>query len=231
MSWIAAIRDDLQELARRLPEKLASLGDPVENAADWQTLIERYPAEWSSLVDLAFARPPVVADEPCVPKARAGAVNLEFVCRTCSAAFATGKARAQHERVKHKRRTYAEDFVGKEPVCPVCAKVFADRLRVVAHLSDTRVRAKHGRPSCTQLLLSGGYPKIQAEVLEAERSLNKAARTQARRQGHTRPVVGFGQHACAPKLSGASQLPRKRMREKTPPDEVEWIWLKSQRIA
>ena len=55
MAWTAAVSNDLEEFARRIPSKVSSLGDPIVNAQVWHELIVAHPVEWKLLVQAAFA--------------------------------------------------------------------------------------------------------------------------------------------------------------------------------
>ena len=81
--------------------------------------------------------------------------DLPFLCEHCSRGFATNQAARQHERIAHGRRTFVEQFIGDNPVCPVCSKKFETRLRAIAHLNEGRVRSKTPRVLCKDVVLSG----------------------------------------------------------------------------
>ena len=232
MAWAEQVQADLREMARRLPHKLASLGNPINDADAWLELIRRHVQEWKQLVDLAFGGPPrVEAKRPDLgspPKQSEVelAAALPFQCSFagCHDRFATNKAARQHERIKHGTRTCVDQYVGSDGKCPICSRVFASRLRAVAHLSDPRIRSKHGRPSCRERVLSGEVPPIHGFDLIRMREEDRKLRAAARRDGHTTPIVGFARHACAPKQAVASQRPKRRLPAKTAPGSAEWVW-------
>eukprot|EP00973_Karenia_brevis_P027721 3820619-Karenia_brevis.AAC.1 len=86
---------------------------------------------------------------------------LKFVCELCEAkpAFKSAKALASHQRAKHKFRNPLGAYLDDSGICPVCGTNFHNRVRVLAHVSDTRVRSKVQRLTCRQQLLRGVVPK------------------------------------------------------------------------
>ena len=107
---------------------------------------------------------------------------------------------------------------------PFCKKAFASRLRVIAHLSETRVRAKVPKATCRDRVLAGEAPRVPPETLERLNEADKVQRTQSRRQGHSTPVVAGHQHANKRPLPQAKQMPRRRVRAKTGPSDMDWMW-------
>ena len=242
VGWAAAIRDDLRDFATRNSMKVESLGDPTARSLHWQTVIASCPAEWKEMVSSTYAgfqTPPW----DVVPRASNASPRPErcdshmpliqgrcnFACQVCGEQFSNAKARDLHARVKHQIRTFAEDYVGATPMCPVCGRSFADRLRTIAHLSDLRVRNKVGRPPCGVVLRSGSYPKVPPDVLAGLRGKDTSQRADARKQGRTRPVVGFAHHAHAPKQAEAVRRPKRRLTAKTPSAAAAWVWVKRRR--
>ena len=49
--WSRQIVEDMRLLKRAHPTKLAALGDPVEQAVEWQDIMLKYPLEWKALVN------------------------------------------------------------------------------------------------------------------------------------------------------------------------------------
>ena len=52
MAWTEQVRQDLSDVARLLPEKLGSLGSPLDRARDWSKMIAEFPKEWHSIVGM-----------------------------------------------------------------------------------------------------------------------------------------------------------------------------------
>ena len=107
-----------------------------------------------------------------------------FICDECpqpAPAYATSKGLACHKRKKHGRRTELRFFVDGSGVCPVCKTQLFTRLRVITHLSDKRyVKA------CRDAVASGQIPRLPEEEVLRLDDLDKLARRQAFRAGHTR---------------------------------------------
>ena len=129
----------------------------------------------------------------------------------------------QHRRIKHGWRCPINRFV-TGPMCPVYGKVFATRLRAIAHLSDPRKRSQSDRASCREIVLSGGVPEVADEALLEQFSEEaRAQRAEARKAGHTRPVVGWCRNAQKRPFSEVFKMPRRRLRQKTAQDQLsEW---------
>ena len=100
------------------------------------------------------------------------------------------------------------------------------RWRALRHLSETRIRGTHGRPTCNSVFLSDQFarsevdPKILKVALEADRS----SRAKARRDGHSQPVVGISRSAAGPRIGVLLQRPVRRLKTKTPESKVQWAW-------
>ena len=113
--------------------------------------------------------------------------------------------------------------------CPCCGIYFADRLRVIAHLSETRQRSKVRKQTCRDLVLQGRIPELdpaEVERLDAEACVQRSA---ARKAGHTRPVVPWHKRAREAPLPPLVLRPAKRLRAKT--TDVDWRWVRPQEAA
>ena len=223
MPWTRAVRQNLLDLSRYLERELASLGSPIDNAQSWKELMLSYPAEWSELVGRFFFQGlgPFVPDEP-----EKGAKLLKrggaFGCQVCGeSGFQSQKALEQHTRVKHGQKCAMNFFVA-DARCPVCNKQFADRLRVIAHLSETRVRSKSGKPTCRDRVLAGEVPRLDDSVVTELHGKARVQRAEARRAGHTRPVVPKHSQAHKRPLEELYSIPRRRVRCKTSPEGMSW---------
>eukprot|EP00973_Karenia_brevis_P042018 5817041-Karenia_brevis.AAC.1 len=67
-------------------------------------------------------------------------------------------------RICHKVRNPVHKYIDDSGVCPVCRTVLGSRAKVIAHASEKRCRGKK-RLTCNEILLHGGVPEIEADVL------------------------------------------------------------------
>ena len=108
---------------------------------------------------------------------------------------------SQHQRVKHKLRVPARLHAGPDGKCPYCGTSFWQRLRLIAHLSDSRW-------ACLKAMVASAPRLTEAESAELD-ELDRIARRSARRAGHRHPLavgsavtaegkmIGFAQRCCA----------------------------------
>ena len=225
VAWTDQIRKDLGDLRKALPTQLGSLGNPLaaDEAKQWFDMIVRYPGEWADLVDRLWFQGRSLGAERAHPTTGSGGQrDGAYACEVCGErGFRTQKALDQHARVKHGKRCDMNRYVATAS-CPVCGKGFADRLRVIAHLSETRVRARHARRSCREVVLAGGVVQLDDSVVETLDGEARRQRRAARRAGHTRPVVSEHQRANKRPLEELTRRPAKRLRVKTADRAVEW---------
>ena len=113
----------------------------------------------------------------------------EFSCAQCGDAFLTSKARDAHSRSKHGTRCSVNDYIGDVSVCPVCHTEYRSRLRLLAHLSDTRIRSKHRGTSCNAEFLASKPKRIDAEVLAELHKKDRLSRNAAIKLGHTHELA------------------------------------------
>ena len=107
----------------------------------------------------------------------------------------------------------------------MCGTTFSSWLHLVNHLADKRVRSKNFATSCGMTFLACRRVRIDSAVLSSLLSTEKVARQQARKQGHTRPVVESaakrGRSSCLKGLSvrqaKLALAPRRRLTIKTDP--------------
>ena len=228
--WAAALRQDLLDLKKVAGRKVEELGCPIANAGLWQECMKNNPKEWKHLCDLLLYHGSRLDDgmrgrtEDASARPGASYSHSIFSCSDCGQnGFKSQKALDQHRRIKHGRRCPMNSFA-TGPMCPVCGKMFATRLRAIAHLSDPRKRSQSERTGCREVVLSGGVPEVKDEaLLEQLSEVARAQRAEARKAGHTRPVVGWCKNAQKRSLSEIVKLPKRRLRQKTAQDRLsEW---------
>ena len=85
------------------------------------------------------------------------------------------------------------------------------RLHLVNHLADKRVRSKARQTNCGIVFLSADPPMVEAYLLSTFMASDKLERQQARKLGHTRPIVGAAAKKGGPScLKGVSTACVKR---------------------
>ena len=151
-----------------------------------------------------------------------------FACLACGeSGFRTDKALQQHARKKHGQKCLMK-FCVSGSQCPICDKVFADRLRVIAHLSESRTRTKIPKVTCGDRIRAGEGQRLPDTLVAELDEEAKAQRAEARKAGHTRPVVPQHLHAQKRPLDELRSMPRRRVCRKTAPAEVSWIFVRPQ---
>ena len=65
-------------------------------------------------------------------------MSMAYQLVSCSAALASSKALKSHMRVKHGVLSPQRLFAGSDGKCASCSTAVGSRLRLLAHLSDTR---------------------------------------------------------------------------------------------
>ena len=213
--WARTMAADLAQLSA--VADLAFLGDPVEHAVVWAKFAAENTSEWAKQVSALETSRGI---QPYTGEPRSPSVGA-LRCETCQATgFRTQKAVDMHRRVVHGLRQMANRFVDSNS-CPVCKKLFANRLRVISHLSETRQRGKGLRgPSCRDRVLAGEVPQIpESRLMELDLQA-RAERFEARRAGHTRPVVGDLGSAAKRPLDILVEVPSRRVRQKTAEREI-----------
>ena len=66
-----------------------------------------------------------------------------------------------------------------------CKAQFQSRLRLIAHLSDTRV----GRDKCRLKVLNGSLRPLASSIVEHLDEIDRSARRDARRAGNSHPLA------------------------------------------
>ena len=136
-----------------------------------------------------------------------------FSCGFCTKSYASKKALLQHQRVSHSVRNPFVQIVGESLECPVCHKAFANRWRVIAHLSETRQRRVGGPAElCGPKALEA--PRLDPGLAQKLAESDRSARTKARRAGHSHAVVGRA-HANKRTARELVVVPTLRLRAKT----------------
>ena len=126
------------------------------------------------------------------------------VCDVCigasRASFPTAQGLAQHMRIKHKKRSDIHNFVNDSGVCPNCATNYVSRIRVIAHLSDTRP----SRCRCRNAILNGDIvPELDPELVAKLNSRDREIKKQALRAGHTHALAAVSARTASGRRIGS----------------------------
>jgi hypothetical protein len=239
LPWVELVIEDMRILARYHGGRLEELGNPRENAAKWQRFITDHPGAWRQLVaELHFFDSPLDAAATSKHTSSLGHFN-EHICVACletgcPAIFVSEKALMCHQRSKHGQRNPLRIYLDGSGVCPVCRAQFGSRTRALAHASERRHRGKTS-VTCRSVLEAGGIAPLSADRVAALDAADGKCRREARKQGHTQPVVEVP--AKRSRVRGAPDdhtyfwelRPAKRLRGKTPAAEVLSVAVKRQR--
>lgn len=177
LPWVRQVIADMSHMNDLLS---LHLPDPEREHAVWSEFIVQDPSRWRALVAQiffteSFADRVVSGDAP--------APVVTFPCPSCEGlTFPSPKSLAQHCRRVHGVRTPVRLYVSGS-VCPVCRSDFRDRLRCIAHLTDSR------RPRCRTSLLGGDYPALPLDRAAELDEADKVARRAAWRSGHTHALA------------------------------------------
>ena len=121
-------------------------------------------------------------ERPCASHCHS---TLDFPAHLVVFFFESQKAVLQHNRVTHGHRSDVKMWAGADCRCIVCGSTFSTRLRLIAHLTENRVR--RGRPPCRASLQC--IPPLAPDVVCALDLLDTKHRRDARHNGHTQPLT------------------------------------------
>ena len=112
--------------------------------------------------------------------------SMDFLCEVCPSPHPTFKctrALQTHMRIKHGCRSEMRYCAPESGICMSCKTNYQSRLRLLAHLVDTR------RPKCRDSILLSGRAKLsQAEVMRLD-LIDRTVRTETRKSGHTHALA------------------------------------------
>ena len=116
-------------------------------------------------------------------------VQIYKSSQVCGYTFSSAKGRDQHIRIKHKMRISVYDHVPVSSACRLCGTQFGNRLSLVAHLADRRVRSRVKGFSCGTLFHANLPPPLDQAILAELREEDKLARKKDLNKGHTHALV------------------------------------------
>ena len=166
-------------MLQRLVSDVSHLPDPSSEPGVWFALMKCDKRAWNEIVDKLF-----FFDSLCDRRAvEIDPTVATFACQICDdkPCFVTNKGLLQHMRTKHALRVPARRFVDSSAACMFCGTQFRQRLRCIAHMSDSR------RP-CFHRMMATEPPLSDAVACSLD-EFDRAARRHARRDGHTHPIA------------------------------------------
>jgi hypothetical protein len=181
LPWIKQAIDDLDYVYRNV--RRLSLPPPLIEPHMWVDFMMQEEGEWKRVVECCTFVHSILDASGDAGRADAYRAHVCLMCDAPQPAFASLKALASHQRSKHGIRNPMRAFANVDGRCPICCTGFRTRLRLLAHLSDTR------RPKCRDAALAGAVQPLPAKrILELD-ALDKVARREAHRQGYSHPIA------------------------------------------
>ena len=173
--WVTLVQEDLRVMWHRV-SICSRLPDPATDPQAWSTFIIEEPRAWAQgLACVHFTQSRLDATRP-VEGVALGSVP----CDVCGAMFADQRSMQSHRRSKHKIRAPQRFYADSDGMCCVCLINFQSRLRLIAHLSDTR------RDKCWQRICSSrDFPKLPDHKVDELDEIDRVARRNAQRQGRS----------------------------------------------
>jgi len=197
LPWARQAVSDLKTFYANSPELQSCLPDSSVDQTAWSQFMAKNADTWNALVSkIHFYKS---SSDRCVYVNDMQTLHVElFPCPECKiAAFPSMKALKSHMRTKHRLRCPMRLYANSDTKCQSCETVYSSRLRLLAHLTDSR------GPGCRDWCLQHGT-KITIERMrsldefdaQARRKTHKAGLTQPRSRGPAITADGkfFGRH-------------------------------------
>ena len=196
LAWTKLIISDMLVIRARV--SLCSwLPQPALASKKWVDFITTQPDKWSMAVNALFFQDSAYDKSGA---ASPGQVVVQYRCSQCTASFPTSKAMLAHMRSKHGVRCPQRYYSYSDGQCPVCKTCFQTRLRVLAHLSDSR----QGRNKCWLCIAENpqNFEQLTENQAKELDDLDRTARREAVRAGHTHVLAKMSAITAAGKMIG-----------------------------
>ena len=128
--------------------------------------------------------------------------------------FPNYRSFAAHVKCKHKILREERKYIDNSAICPVCGVDFKSRWRVLEHIF-TSVRSVKNRTYCIDVIGSGLFPVIAANLLSKYDAADRILKHQCKHKGVSMPPCK--RPASQPPIV---QAPTKRLRAKTAPSQI-----------
>ena len=196
LPWVELIRSDLERL--RSTVALCSSMPDATCAAPWCRLIIAEPGKRAAALNCTHFSDSVADAPSAAPDA--DPIALPHVCPECEKRFPTSRALGSHRRIQHRVLAPQRYFAPASGVCPCCATQFRSRLRLLAHLCDTR------RTRCWDAVRGNDNLRIAEAVVAKLDALDNNSRLAARKAGHSHDLaVGTAQRSDGRVVGRASR--------------------------
>ena len=215
--------------------------DEVRLTRVWN-FIKEFPQEWNAIVEKYFS---TSDDEVCCSKVCTGSAPPEpLKCPTREKCFSDARRRATHMWSEHGVKSSVRAHIGDITQCPICGVEFHQRVRLVKHLLENRIRSKNRTESCQSAFLNSNPPIISEEEVAILEKRDAALTKEARKGGHshvlalrpckhTKPSIlkkekaasvrtRASKRSCATALTAPSK-PKFRVRRKTNPSMLVMV--------
>ena len=223
LPWATIVIQDFSVLTKALPRIFQEMSDPDISPDTLCRIARDQPREWKNIV----GRYVQFYDDIHSSQAENVGTSTGHTCDRCARSFATLKALLAHQRKKHGDTCAVNNYIGDVSICPMCLTDFHSRVRLITHLSDTRVRSKARRTSCNAMFLASKPPLVEQDVLERCTARDRCVRAQARKTGHTHEIAAIPcvrKRALAvdgtPTLMQQRMQKRRRLNKKTAPEAL-----------
>ena len=173
LAWVQLAVRDMQTLRARV-SLCSSLPDPADGPQQWTSFILEDPVRCSLAVNTLHFEESSCDPLPA-PKQQDNEAVTQHICSDCSACFATSKALKAHQRTKHGLRAPQRYFANEDGICQVCGTCYNARLRLLAHLCDSR-RTQCWTRICTDPRSYSKIQQAQVDILDTNFFFPRALR-------------------------------------------------------
>ena len=118
----------------------------------------------------------------------------------CGDTFSSHRGLSAHRWSKHRIKNSVRQYIGDVSCCPICKVDFHSRARLIKHLSERRVRAKHRLVTCQESLLNSNLLAIPWEVYQELEQRDAQIFAKSRKLGHTNLIAQLPCRSTQPSI-------------------------------